>query len=130
MLAMHRLRRFAAALLGVILLQVILLGSGAVCPEMSVAASGAASRAAGDEHAGHAGHHAGAPVQRDDAATDPHTPVPPHCVIAMNCSMVAVAGATAGLPAADAIPTALIAALDDTAPASRRGAPEPPPPRG
>lgn len=130
MLAMHRLRRFAAALLGVLLLQVVLLGSSAVCPEMRVAATGAGSQVAGDEHAGHAGHHAGAPAQRDDATTNPRTPVPPHCVIAMNCSMVAVAGTTAGLSAADAIPTALVAALDDTAPASRRGAPEPPPPRG
>lgn len=127
---MRRLCRFASALLGVLVLQVVLLGSGAVCPEVPAAVSEQAAGGAGGEHAGHQGHGPQAPVERDDMATNPHAPVPPHCVVAMNCSMVAVAGVSAGLPAASAASSMLVVACDDAAPASPRGAPEPPPPRG
>jgi hypothetical protein len=134
MLAMRRFRSFAAALLGALLLQATLLGSASACARVSgmadmraTSATAAAGHEAHDAHAAHG--QAGRPAPDDAARRDSHGQAPAHCMAAMSCTMVGVASTGTTLPGARVVPVVRIAAHDDDAPASTRGAPEPPPPR-
>ena len=124
---MRTLRRHAAALLGVLLLQVLFLGTGAAC-----AAGGATAAAtAHDAHADHAAHDATPPDEGGDSAEGPdYTRGPLHCLATMSCATAGLVTAGATLDVAAAVQPLLVAAHADTAPASVGGAPEPPPPRG
>ena len=131
-LVMRRLRRSAAALLGVLLLQVLFLGAGASC--LPAGATTAMPEAAAHEgHDAHAGH-GGATMPDEDAGgggrMPGHESGPAHCVVAMSCATAGLAAARTALDEEPATPATIVVAHDDTAPASVRGAPEPPPPRG
>jgi hypothetical protein len=133
-----RLRRFAVALLGLLLVQLSLLGAGVACTVPAVggpAASAAHGSAAGVAH--HAGGHAhdggdvaGADaLPSDDAPPSGHHDGRMHCPTTMACATAAIAVAASALPDGGILARAEIVAPDATAPASVVGAPEPPPPR-
>lgn len=137
---LHRLRRFAAALAGVLLLQLTLLGVGAACatPPAGPQAGSVVAAGAHDDghHAAHDGHAAEAPRERQAPRGPASGDAPPHhdgrlhCPSATSCAGIAIAATTAA--AADPGPrrVARVGARDAERPASVVGAPEPPPPRG
>lgn len=150
---LSRLRRSAAVLLGVHLLQVMLVVAGSVCEPAALAAVKAfateavtpydlaAGVAAHHEMAHHAmAHHAGHVATVSPAAetcgTDDSAPLHEHgpagatCPMAMTCTVVAMAST------APVITTRVVSVPDapaghaGLAPRSLHLAPEPPPPRG
>jgi hypothetical protein len=139
---MMRLRRFATALMGVLLLQVMLgavgacaMTSGEVAVPVVRAASAGKTAPVGGHAAGkHAHAAASAPGQlasshRDGEPPAPHHGTPSHCAAAVGCVFdAALAIATTALGESSPAVTR-IAAPDDRAPASVVGTPEPPPPR-
>ncbi|HEX5830392.1 MAG TPA: hypothetical protein VFY16_05380 [Gemmatimonadaceae bacterium] len=130
---MRRLRHFAAVLVGVLLLQMTLLGTGLACaavpPEGGAEHAHAGARgapAAGDTAHGHhdaAPAHAPSPDRHGDATGQMH------CPAAMSCTTGGEAAIATALPTAELEMAHQVAALDAAAPASIVGAPEPPPPR-
>ncbi|HEX6630032.1 MAG TPA: hypothetical protein VF048_03035 [Gemmatimonadaceae bacterium] len=139
---MMRLRRFATALMGVLLLQVMLGAVGACAmtsgevaatlgPAESVGKMAPFHGRGGEEHAQQA---ASAPglmgsSHRDGEPPAPHHGTPSHCAAAVGCVFdAALAIATTALGESSPAVTR-IAAPDDRAPASVVGTPEPPPPR-
>lgn len=142
---MTRLRRFAVALLGVLLLQVAFLGAGGACEMTPPAEAGVAGphdgapsmahHVAGHAHEHEPGHHArdvsvaaGVPAPPDHAPP-PHHDGQLHCPSSAACATVAVAAAAVAIPDDGALVATRIGAHDGTVPASVTGAPEPPPPR-
>ncbi len=124
---MRRLRRHVAALLGVLLLQVIVLGAGAPC--MPAGDGPIPSPAMHDGHEGHAGHE-GMAVPDDGRGETRPGQGSSHCLVAMSCATMGPTAARTTLADDTVAVTTAIAARDDAAPASVGGAPEPPPPRG
>lgn len=140
---MHRLRRFAALLMGLLVLQGALLGVGTACPLQSIApapdapAAGAGGVESGHER-GHPGMHrtgereaARGPASGDrsheDGSRGPRDPM--HCATAAACGVVALAAATAVLPQALDFADTRAESGEFDLPASLGAAPEPPPPR-
>jgi Mrp family chromosome partitioning ATPase len=130
---MRRLRHLAAVLMGVLLLQMTLLGSGLACA--AVPSEGGAEHAHAGAHgppsAGDAehGHHDAAPTRAPASDRQGDSPGQLHCLAAMSCTTGGVAAVATALPAAEPETAHRVAALDAAAPASIVGAPEPPPPR-
>lgn len=131
---MHRLRHVAVvALWGALLLQVSFLGSGMACVLTSAASKPAVAVASSDAtgHAGHATHG----VTREEAPSRAHDTAPSqeqapaHCPAAMTCSLHGLLATVDVSPRDDFSRASEIAVSNDAAPASLRGAPEPPPPR-
>ena len=118
---MSQTRRFAAALFGALLMQVIGLGMGVDCAASR--AESAAGAAGADAHAAHR-EQADAPAH--DQNRRDHAPA--HCPMAMTCAPTALIVVAYAIdePAAT---TTLIVVRDDAMPPSPGGAPEPPPPR-
>ena len=126
---MHRLRRFAALLVALLLVQLTLAGAGVACAPPADAAT-----AAGAHDDGHAAHHAAHVVADDEAPAEREAPASHHdgrlhCPTMLACAVAAVAATTA-LPDGGLLAEADAAAPDGVAPLSVTGAPEPPPPRG
>ena len=134
---MHRLRRFAVALLGLLLVQLTLAGAGVAC---AVPTPDAAGSVAATEHdaSGHAHHGTdladaaglASATHPDDAAPTRHHDGRLHCPSSMACASATIARAASMLPENALVAASEIAAPEDVAPASIVGAPEPPPPRG
>ena len=68
---MHRLRRFAALLVALLLVQLTLAGAGVACAPPADAATVAAA------HDGHAAHHAAHVVADDEAPAEREAPASP-----------------------------------------------------
>lgn len=118
---MHRIRRLAATLLGLLVLQVSFLGLGGACPVTATIAP-AAERATA--------HHGEHGTQQHDARQhESPDRAPAHCQTAVACAMAGLAASVATLDVAGSTVATTIVARDDAAPASFGGAPEPPPPR-
>jgi hypothetical protein len=138
-----RLRRFAAVLLGVLALQLSLLGTRAACATTVVSGTAAAAddpagapASHGDGEQGHHGAAPAAPASGGDASSGGHDADHGgehdgrmHCPTGMACATIGVAGDAAALPATARRPVVRVASLDATAPAPVASAPEPPPPR-
>ena len=135
---LRQLRRFASALAGVLVLQLVLGAAGAcgmAAANGPVAhAHGQAAPAGGHTAGGHAHHAATAagPAVADDSGARPPAPhhgAPTHCATAAGCAFdVSLVVSTAVADKSSPAPSR-IAAPDDRAPASVVGTPEPPPPR-
>jgi hypothetical protein len=139
-----RLRRAVSALLvGVLLLQVTVLGAAGACVRSAVVEAGPAidARVAPSAHGAHGGHGGHDMARHDGAGHDrPAVPggapdgvpggVPAHCPMAMSCVLAGLTAGAHALPVDTPAPRLVIAARDDVLPASARRAPEPPPPRG
>lgn len=145
---LSRLRRSAAVLLGVHLLQVTLVVASSVCEPAALATvtafttdaaatpHTAAHEMAHHDMAHHASHVAAASPANEPRSTDGSGPLHEHgpagatCPMAMTCTVVAVASTAPVI-------TTLVVSVPDApvghaglAPRSLRLAPEPPPPRG
>ena len=149
---MSVLRRIAAVLFGVLLLPGLAPGGGGWCLSPGDGVASAAIAEAGIVSTAHEGHgehlaerHASRPESRDgvpanapaqsqhhaqqaDQSSD-DAPTHSHCLIATTCSPAGLAAATAHVIESAQIATGMVAARDENAPRSPRGAPEPPPPR-
>jgi hypothetical protein len=131
---LHRLRHFAAiALLGALSLQVTFLGSGFACALQTGASAdvAVADTSGATAHGGHAAHGGARPEApgTEQGSSQPREHAPAHCPASMTCSVVGLL-TTVDVSPVDGLPrTSEMPASDDVAPASLRGAPEPPPPR-
>ena len=132
---MRRLHRFAAVLMGVLLLQVSLLAAATACSPTpnGMAAAEVAGGLATDGSAGGDGahaHHEPRPAgEPDGGSRSRHHDGQMHCPSAMACTAVGVAAVSVALPEGAPLLAGRALALDAIAPASITGAPEPPPPR-
>jgi hypothetical protein len=119
-------RRFISLFMGLLVLQMSILGTGLACETMSgrAGSSVAGGSGGGGEHA----HHAQLPGKDGGVEHGSHSGQSA-CPAAMSCSVAGIAGPSIVTFAADAGPSDAVIAVNADTPASIAGAPEPPPPR-
>ena len=142
---MRRLRRFAVALLGVLLIPLTPLGAAAECgapagkPTAGAGHGGSGVLAAAASHVGaahdHDGHAQHAPRPARDVPRPGHEPGPAHhggdvpCPASTSCANVAAVDGTPDLITPGAPAAGGVTSVDGWRPASVVLPPEPPPPR-
>jgi hypothetical protein len=123
---MSNRRRLVSLLMGLLLLQMSILGTGLACETM-IARSGSVVTehgGAGGEHAHHA-----QPGSKDTGSERTGHTGQSSCPAAMSCSVAGIAVLSIVTFDADAAPSDAVIAVNVDTPASIAGAPEPPPPR-
>ena len=129
---MLRIRRLSGFLLGLLLVQITILGAGVSCLPELVAGDDATTVAAAetvDGVDGHADRHAHHGEQESPGrGADGHDPT--HCIVSMACALASLAGREVSLAQPGLRATAGVIGANLAAPRSLRHAPEPPPPRG
>ena len=126
-----RRRSLATLLFAVLALQLVWPVAGIACAT-EPGASAASLTAAQGSHDAHAGHGATRPAPLDAQGSDDEDAghrEPAHCATAAACTMVALAGDDTGALVGSHPVARDTITSDESAPASRRRAPEPPPPR-
>jgi hypothetical protein len=139
--ALRRARHAVAALMGVLLLQLTLVGAGVACAaavnggaDSRIAASGGSITSQGDDgHEHNAGHDPADATTPGDGSGSHHGQTNSdggtHCPAPMGCTTVGVVDVAVTLPSATVRVAKGIVPTNATTPESVGGAPEPPPPR-
>jgi hypothetical protein len=138
---LRRVRHAVAALMGVLLLQLTLVGAGVACTATVesargiglVALAGPAIDQGADGHEHPAGHAPTDATTPGDGSGSHHGQTDPdgqtRCPAATGCTTIGVVDVAVILPVATVRVDAGVVAADSAAPVSVSGAPEPPPPR-
>ena len=126
---MLRIRRISAFLLGMLLVQVTILGAASGCSiELTSGAAMPTAAAAHGDVNGHASHH-GQHGNQESTRQGTQGHDRSHCTMAMTCAMASMASREVALAEPVIRVTASVTGGDLATPRSLGQAPEPPPPR-